>query len=696
MNIWVIIIGIILLISIGYWLLAIVASVLESVAILAVFILIVFGINYLTGSLALTIWILIALTALGLVADYIDQIKARMAKVKEIENNWHAMNDGPKDKYFNKDIDDILYPFAQEVYFHDKLKNSYDYLDMPYGRANAFLNYFDESIATTEPYVLCTYPSEKTEELREYGYIITRNGIYQSDYDSDKNKILFAGLKKYNVTDKGIVTTYIDPETYETAIGRFDVADAMVKETIANMLEMVLKTKFNILLFKDYSNDFIDMNEGYHVNPYLNDSNVEILRDVLIKVGEDMAINNRWEINDEIKNYMNGAQGHGYAAEYANNCIDRLLGRHVINLANLEMVNGHQKLNGADRMVNGVEIQTKYCKTAKESIDAGFFSKHKYVNSEGKPMVREIPRDQYSEGVDYLQDRIDHGDLIDEGIYPGDDARKYVRKGHVTYNQSKAIAQAGTIEGVTIDAISGIVSCCDQVVFSAVIIFAEGIWNGQSSEESMKAAVSCGARIVGKNVAITVVSGQIARKTGYNRNNIGQKINLVFDSYAVVKEASKLITNKISGTQAFRDTVLFLSGTVGYGLAKGAAAIVGVSAGPATAVIGYAAAKATTAGATKVLDLFTEDDRKKMFNIMKEEFMDAVFIMPFSKEEIEEIASATLCRQDLSTIMEDMVGNQDPRHYVRSHVIDTAVEKTLENRSVITKDMYLRQLALVS
>lgn len=85
-----------------------------------------------------------------------------------------------------------------------------------------------------------------------------------------------------------------------------------------------------------------------------------------------------------------------------------------------------------------------------------------------------------------------------------------------------------------------------------------------------------------------------------------------------------------------------------------------------------------------------------MFNIMKEEFMDAVFIMHFSKEEIEEIASATLCSQDLSTIMEDMVGYQDLRHYVRSHVIDTVVKKTLESRSVITKDMYLSQLALFS
>lgn len=52
------------------------------------------------------------------------------------------------------------------------------------------------------------------------------------------------------------------------------------------------------------------------------------------------------------------AQGHGYAAEQANNLYDILTGKDA------KIVGGDNAKDGPDRMVNGVNIQTKYCHDA--------------------------------------------------------------------------------------------------------------------------------------------------------------------------------------------------------------------------------------------------------------------------------------------------------------------------------------------
>ena len=59
-------------------------------------------------------------------------------------------------------------------------------------------------------------------------------------------------------------------------------------------------------------------------------------------------------------------QGHGFAAEDANALWDKMHGKRV------DKVGMDNSKNGADRIVNGVEIQTKYCANATKSVDAAF------------------------------------------------------------------------------------------------------------------------------------------------------------------------------------------------------------------------------------------------------------------------------------------------------------------------------------
>ncbi len=59
-------------------------------------------------------------------------------------------------------------------------------------------------------------------------------------------------------------------------------------------------------------------------------------------------------------------QGHGFAAEDANALNDMLHGRHV------EKVGTSNELNGADRIVDNVKIQVKYCQDAQSTFEALF------------------------------------------------------------------------------------------------------------------------------------------------------------------------------------------------------------------------------------------------------------------------------------------------------------------------------------
>lgn len=106
-----------------------------------------------------------------------------------------------------------------------------------------------------------------------------------------------------------------------------------------------------------------------------------------------MGVAEVWAKN--FQTLQNADTGHGFAAEIMNNENDIWAGK------NAKIVGGDNALNGADRLVDGIEIQTKYYKTAARSVGAGFDNKgngnYRYYNKEGKPMQLEVPKDQYEQ-----------------------------------------------------------------------------------------------------------------------------------------------------------------------------------------------------------------------------------------------------------------------------------------------------------
>lgn len=194
--------------------------------------------------------------------------------------------------------------------------------------------------------------------------------------------------------------------------------------------------------------------------------------------------------NMQYTKYRN-RQRHGWAAEDANAMADRLKGKRV------DQVGRDNSANGADRIVNGVKIQTKYCQTASESVGAAFNNETGTYRYEG--MKLEVPKDQYEDAVKIMAEKIRQGKV--PGVSNPDAARSMVRKGSVTYRQAGRIAKAGNLDSIRFDAKTQLATSGMTAVFSGATTYVrarkKGLSKGMALKEAGKsAAVSGGTAMV--------------------------------------------------------------------------------------------------------------------------------------------------------------------------------------------------------
>ena len=103
---------------------------------------------------------------------------------------------------------------------------------------------------------------------------------------------------------------------------------------------------------------------------------------------------------------LNAERGHGFAAEKANHLRDVMAGR------NAKLVGGDNAKNGADRLVDGVQIQSKYCNSGSKCIQECFHDgQFRYWNSDGSPMQIEVPSDSYDAAIKAMEERIKKGQI---------------------------------------------------------------------------------------------------------------------------------------------------------------------------------------------------------------------------------------------------------------------------------------------
>ncbi len=231
--------------------------------------------------------------------------------------------------------------------------------------------------------------------------------------------------------------------------------------------------------------------------------------------------------------YKGEKGGHGFSAEDANALNDKLRGKKV------DKVGTSNELNGADRIVNGIEIQTKYYNNAKGSIEAGFDNVTGQYRYKGQ--VLEVPSDQYEDAINIMKDKIREGKV--PGVTDPEKAIDIVKKGDVTYAQARNIAKAGNVDSLWFDIKNQSVVCGCAFGISFVISYANGLWHGLTQKQAFKAAF-CNALKTGAVVLIVGVSTQQLLRTSFGRSFA-----------AFTTKISRQIVTKIYSTKLGKDLI---------------------------------------------------------------------------------------------------------------------------------------------
>ena len=427
---------------------------------------------------------------------------------------------------------------------------------------------------------------------------------------------------------------------------------------------------------------------------------------------------------------LNASRGHGFAAEKANHLWDKISGK------NATIIGGDNAKNGADRLVNDVYIQTKYCKRGgaciSQCFDNGSF---RYMGPDGKPMQIEVPSDKYESAVQAMEDRISKGQV--PGVSDPKEARNIVRKGNITYTQARNIAKFGTIESLTYDAVNGIKLAGTTAGLSAVVAFSHSLWSGNDWQLALKKSCYTGLKVGGTAWASSVISSQVGR-TGVEHGlrgasdwivrTIGYKASAIISNAirsgsnihgtAAAKYLSKvlrgnivtgivtttvissadfyrLFKGNISGAQALKNVTVTATsvagGTGGWlaGAAAGAAAgsavpLIGTAAGGIVGGLlgslggGWAASKATKS----TMDLIIADDANEMLEIIQKEFSIVAEDYLLSEKEASDIIERIKLKINNKLLM-SMYASKE-HHTFAYEWIENLAQETVKNRVVIS------------
>lgn len=558
--------------------------------------------------------------------------------------------------------------------------------------------------------------------MREYGFAVTDRGVYishqkknGSDFKIKNIELPYSGVFSVEKTDDRITFKY--PDMKEVVVKKDEVSISL--DALRDMFKDLVDSKLSLALYKRGLLKSSVHPDSEHDFEY---SDMESRQRVFTTAGTNATL-------PGAMNYMNesgfdkfhntarggGDTGHGFAAEYANTTFDRVTGHAA------ETIGGDNKLNGADRLVDGVKIQTKYCATsnvkdvyhdsAAKSIGDCFESgKARYVNDDGTMMQIEVPRNQYKSAVELMENKIKNGEVPNE-TNPKN-AKNYVRKGFCTYNQSLAIAKAGTVEGLTVDAVSGAIISTVPGGCTFAISFAVTLWNGGSLKDAAKIGLINGAKTVGMGTLVYTLTGQLSRQNTIFGKSLtacaGNKIAESVRNSMVAKSVlgKQLGLGQMTGKHVIGSGVLAVV-TFGPDIARGLVGrispaqflkntTVGAS-GIAGAAVGQVLIPIPVVGAMvggivsglvakNVMDKYIEDDAVEMYNTLKEEFIDHVMLHSFSKTEFQELLDLAFPDKKLPHVMRDMFQSNEAREYAKTKIVMAAITEVLAKRRKVTAD----------
>lgn len=440
---------------------------------------------------------------------------------------------------------------------------------------------------------------------------------------------------------------------------------------------------------------------------------------------------------------FNTPRGHGFAAENANHLYDKFANADFFGQGKVQLVGedidpetGRIIKNGADRIVNGVNIQTKYCATGSKCISECFEDgKFRYTNPDGSPMQIEVPSDKYDAAVQAMENRIKNGEV--PGVTDPKEAKNIVKKGHFTYEQAKNIAKAGTVESITYDAVNGAIIATTAFGISTVLAFATSVWSGDDFDVALKNATYTGLKVGGTTFITAILASQLS-KAGLNSALVssseavvafmGPKASaMLVNAFrsgtniygaAAMKSAAKMLRGnaitgavsvvvlssvdvvnifrgRISGKQLFKN-VAGTAATVAGGTAGWVGgATAGAAIGSAVPIIGtaiggfvggllgsFAAGAASSKATNAVLGVFIEDDADEMVRIIEKVFTQLAEDYLLSQQEAENIIDS-LKKELTGSTLKDMFSSSDRQAFARKLLVKHIEPEVAKRKHIV-------------
>lgn len=326
---------------------------------------------------------------------------------------------------------------------------------------------------------------QKLEQNNKYGMVITNIGIF---FKASPMAVKQAN-EKMNKKDKlSYIYHYFKWEF-------FNPDDFKLCKASGDTIDIFFDGKF-----------LFNLNKNSNFFEYYKESYKKTIKEAAISAENIFA--DLEAIIPENYARVNSKHGHGEMAEESLTLLDKIQGKDA------EVVGRTNEKNGADRIVNGVEIQTKYYKTGKRCINACFdktTGKFRYINSKGEPMMVEVPKDKYAEAINEFRNRIVEGKV--PGVTNPNDASKYIKKGQLTYKQALNLCRPGTIESLTYDIATGAINCSFTfgISFLATYIFAYS--KSENKKEAFNSAFITAFQVFGLSFFAHILTQQIARTT---------------------------------------------------------------------------------------------------------------------------------------------------------------------------------------
>ncbi|MDR3241572.1 MAG: hypothetical protein LBT37_05320 [Lactobacillaceae bacterium] len=588
------------------------------------------------------------------------------------------------------------------------LTNMGSYLDLsnekiPYGRSRWFTigdKVFSEQVDADNLEYFGYSPVRSLDELdfSEYGILLTKDGFLVKAQSSEKNSenvhpgqsvfIPFAGLWK--VRSNNDYLEFIYPTFKKIKVQTITEKTVLVSDT------SMLQRRLDELINTGYTNDLSTGDVSKKLDEDFHAAGMDENFNRFETIGAVSAINataGAHYKDIQLNRIVSTAYGkHGFAAEHVNNVVDKI--KHP--LSHVAQIGQDNLINGADRVVGDVKIQTKYYQNVRHTVNSAFLS-DKTGNGEYRygGMELEVPKDQYNEAVSLMKGK------ISEGKVPGHtnpkDAIKIIRKGSVTYEESKLIAQGGNLTSLKYDALDGAVYSLPVAGISFVIVFAQAKWSGKDTKEAAKLAISAGARTMLIGTIVYAGSQQIAKiatarlaqtaSTKILAETVAKRAGLVI-SFGIVIGPSVFdtLTGRISSQQLLKNTGIAIGGIAG-GMAGGAA--IGSVIPVAGTVIGAVAGGIVASVASKkILDKFIEDDRVEMFGQFKEEYIDVVMAINLSADEFNKVQELIFDNKIESKLKNMFAHNKKltSRQYARTEIIEPVIVSLISERESISDE----------